>query len=106
MNNMEVLEKTYWEEHADEILSAKGLTKSAFAKELGISAQNMKKWQATKDISNLSRIANVLNVDINYLLFGNADEKKDVQGYLEYDGTICKINSVDDIKQFLSGIGE
>lgn len=103
---MGVLEKTYWEEHADEIIPVKGLTKSAFAQKLGISAQNVKKWQATKDISNLSRIANVLNVDINYLLFGDADEKKDVQGYLEYDGTIRKINSVDDIKQFLTEIGE
>lgn len=100
---MEVLEKTYWEEHADEILSVKGLTKSAFAKELGISAQNMKKWQATKDISNLSRIANVLSEDINYLLFGNI-EKKDIQGYLEYDGVIRRIKNVDDVKQFLSEI--
>ena len=98
---MKVLEKTYWELHGEEILVAHRLKKAEFAQKLNISAQNVNKWLATKDLGNLSRIATALDVDLDYLLYGPREEGQNVCGYLEYNGTIHKISSVEDVKTFL-----
>lgn len=93
---MKVLEMTYLEEHGDEILGARGWTKVAFAKKLGISPQNVKKWLGTTDICNLSKIADVLDVSLEYLIYGERPVKANVQGYLEINGSVKKISSIKD----------
>lgn len=98
---MEVLEKTFWAGNADAILVEKHLSKSSFAKELGVHPQNVGKWIETTNLNNLSKIANVLKVDLRYLIFGELEETASVSGYLEVNGEIHKIRSREDVQRLL-----
>lgn len=53
----------------------KGLTQVALAEKLGISSQAISKWergQAFPDVSRLDELAELLGVDMAYLLTGNS----------------------------------
>ena len=58
------LEKTYFEEHAAEILAAANMNKAQFAKEMGVLPQNINKLIATKNALLLTKVATVLNTTI------------------------------------------
>ena len=82
---MSVLEKTYLEEHGDDLLAAAGLSKVQFATKLGIAPQNVKKLFASKNISALSKVAGVLSVSLQYLIYGNMEQTStDVHGCRNY----------------------
>ena len=52
MKGLEI-EKTYFEQHGDELLAAAGLSKVQFAQAMGIKAQNVGKMIATKNVLSL-----------------------------------------------------
>lgn len=99
---MNGLEKTFWEENAKDILKDKGISNTEFAKRLGILPQNIRKWIETKNIANLDKIAATLGLDLIFLLYGNREEnRQDINGYVEVNGTVYKIRSKEDIISLL-----
>ena len=104
-NNMIVLSKeqsTYFEQHADEILKEKGVSKAQFAKALGVAPQNINKLLGTKNALTLSNIASYLNIPLPFLLFGNAEKERDIHGCIYIDGIPHLVNSKDDLETLMT----
>lgn len=99
---MSVLEKTYLEEHGDEMLVAAGLSKVQFATKLGIAPQNVKKLFASKNISALAKVADVLSVSLQYLIYGNMEQTStDVHGCIYINGKPYLIAKKEDIEKLM-----
>lgn len=98
---MSVLEKTYLEEHGDEMLVAAGLSKVQFATKLGIAPQNVKKLFASKNIITLTEVAAVLNVPLQILIYGQEQTTIDVHGCIFINGTPNLISKKEDIEELL-----
>lgn len=99
---MSVLEKTYLEEHGDEMLVAAGLSKVQFATKLGIAPQNVKKLFASKNISALAKVADVLSVSLQYLIYGNMEQTStDVHGCIYINGKPHLIAKKEDIEKLM-----
>ena len=99
---MSVLEKTYLEEHGDELLAAAGLSKVQFATKLGIAPQNVKKLFASKNISALAKVAGVLSVSLQYLIYGNMEQTStDVHGCIYINGKPHLIAKKEDIEKLM-----
>lgn len=99
---MSVLEKTYLEEHGDEMLVAAGLSKVQFATKLGIAPQNVKKLFASKNISALAKVADVLSVSLQYLIYGNIEQTStDVHGCIYINGKPHLIAKKEDIEKLM-----
>lgn len=98
---MSVLEKTYLEEHGDEMLVAAGLSKVQFAEKVGIVPQNVKKLFATKNITTLAKVADVLNVPFQVLIYGQEQTKMDVHGCIYVNGKPHLITKKEDIEELL-----
>ena len=98
---MSVLEKTYLEEHGDEMLVAAGLSKVQFAEKVGIVPQNVKKLFATKNISTLAKVADILNVPLQILIYGQEQTTKDVHGCIFVNGIPNLISKKEDIEELL-----
>ena len=101
--NMEVLsiEKTYFEEHAGDLLNNAGFNKAQFAKAMGVAPQNVGKLFATKNAITLSKIGKILNVSLNCLVHGVEQDKEDIHGCLFVNGNPVLINSRKDLEDFL-----
>ena len=99
---MEILEKTYFEIHAADILKGKHLTKVAFAEKMGVKPQNVNKVFDTKNITTLMRAAQVLGVSLDYLIKGTTDERNEVvNGFVDINGTLYRLRSKEDIVRVL-----
>lgn len=98
---MSVLEKTYLEEHGDDLLVAAGLSKVMFAEKVGIVPQNVKKLFATKNISTLAKVAEVLNVPLQILIYGQEQTPLDVHGCIFVNGKPHLIAQKEDIEELL-----
>lgn len=80
-----------------------GLTQSALADKLNISAQAISKWetdQAAPDISLLAPLAKILDTSIDYLLNENAEEPETIfvpePNERDYSKLILKIRVIDE----------
>ena len=98
---MSVLEKTYLEEHGDDLLVAAGLNKVQFAEKVGIVPQNVKKLFATKNISTLAKVADVINVPLQVLIYGQEQTTLDVHGCIFVNGKPHLIAKKEDIGELL-----
>ena len=94
-------EKTYFEEHAEELLNNAGLNKAQFAKTMGVAPQNVGKLFSTKNAMTLSKVGKILNVSLNYLVHGVEQEEDDIHGCLFVNGNPVLINSRKDLEDFL-----
>lgn len=81
----------------------RGLTQSALADKLNISAQAISKWetdQAAPDISLLAPLAKILDTSIDYLLNENAEEPETIfvpePDKRDYSKLILKIRVIDE----------
>lgn len=70
------IKKTYFEEHAAEILAAANMNKVQFAKEMDVLPQNINKFIATKNALLLTKAATVLNTTIQFLLYDNSQMRR------------------------------
>ena len=70
MNGLDT-EKTYFEEHAMEILAAANITKAQLAREMGILPQNINKLISTKNVVMLAKVSSVLNIPLQVLIYGD-----------------------------------
>lgn len=98
---MSVLEKTYLEEYGEDMLAAAGLSKVQFAEKVGIAPQNVKKLFATKNITTLAKVAEVLNVPLQILIYGQEQTTTDVHGCIYLDGKPHLIAKKEDIEELL-----
>ena len=98
---MEVLDKTYFEQNASELLKNAHLTKAAFAEKIGVKAQNVNKVLETKNVFTLMKASEVLGVSLNYLISGEIQNGTNLNGFIEVNGTIHKVQSKQDIEELL-----
>ena len=87
-----------------ELAHAKGLTMADIAKQIGISRVNLSNsLNGNPTLSRLREVAKILGVEVSEL-FKSTSTTKTVCGYLEYNGRIVRIDSLDDIKRFISEV--
>lgn len=99
---MDIPEKTYFEFHAEELLSNAGLNKARFAEEMGIARQNVLKLFETKNVVTLSKAAAILNVPLSVLIYGNdSGDGHVIDGFVEIDSKIHRLRSKEDIAAVL-----
>ena len=94
---MLLLENTYFEANATELLSNAWLNKAKFAEKMGVARQNIQKVFETKNVFTLMRAAEVLGVSLNHLISGNIQSETIINGYIEVNGTIHKVQSKQDL---------
>ena len=74
------------------------------AKQIGISRVNLSNsLNGNPTLSRLTEVANILGVEVSEL-FKPASTQKVVSGYLECDGRIVKVDSLDAVKRFVAEV--
>lgn len=77
---------------------------SDIAKKVGISRVNLSNsLNGNPTLSRLTEVAKILGVEVSEL-FKPASTQKVVSGYLEYDGHIVKVDSLDAVKLFIADV--
>lgn len=90
-------QKTYFEDHADDFLKERGISKAQFAKAMGVIPQNINKLVGTKNICTLTSIANYLDIPLPVILFGKDETKQDIHGCIFVDGDPVVVNSKEEL---------
>ena len=96
------LDKTFFEENATELLNNAGLNKAKFAEKMGVARQNIQKVFETKNVFTLMKAAEVLGVSLNILISGETTTETNINGFVEINGVIYKLQSRQDIEDILS----
>ena len=87
-----------------ELAHSKGLTMSDIAKQLGINRVNLSNsLNGNPTLSRLREVAKILEVEVSEL-FKSPPAKKSVAGFLEYDGRVVKVTSIDEVKKFITDV--
>lgn len=85
-----------------ELAHSKGLTMADIAKQIGISRVNLSNsLNGNPTLSRLREVANILGVEVSEL-FRSVTNVKKISGYLECDGRIIKVDSIEDVKRFIA----
>ena len=85
-----------------ELAHAKGLTMADIAKQIGISRVNLSNsLNGNPTLSRLTEVAKILDVEVSEL-FKPSVTSYAVSGYLEFNGRIVKVDSLDAVKRFIS----
>ena len=86
-----------------EIARSKGLTMADIAKQVGISRVNLSNsLNGNPTLTRLTEVAKILGVEVSELF--KTTTNKRVSGYLEYDGRIVKVDSLDAVKLFIADV--
>ena len=104
---MEVLdnkEMTYFEGHAEEILSSLGVSKAQLSKALDVAPQNAKKLIATKNVLTLKKISDYLSISLDFLINGKEGVAKNVHGCIYVDGEAHLVNSKEELERLIEEI--
>ena len=87
-----------------EIARSKGLTMADIAKQVGISRVNLSNsLNGNPTLTRLTEVAKILGVEVSEL-FKTTPTNKRVSGYLEYEGRIVKVDSLDAVKRFVAEV--
>ena len=104
MNGLE-LEKTYFEEHAMEMLTAANMTKAQFARAMDILPQNINKLISTKNVVMLIKVSSVLNIPLQTLIYGEQEQddepQTDVYGCIYINSTPHIFNNREELDELL-----
>ena len=88
-----------------EVLQEKGITKTEFARIMGIQKQNVNSLLETNNIRKIEEIAEKLGVKFSDLVTDtDAEPQPVISGYIEFAGEIMKISTVEDIERVLKRI--
>lgn len=86
-----------------ELAHQRGLTMSDIAKQIGISRVNLSNsLNGNPTLSRLKEVAAILKVEV-YELF-KTPEASEINGYVEYNGRIIKINSKESLTALINQI--
>ena len=97
-------QKTYFEDHAEDFLKQRGISKAQFAKAMGVIPQNINKLVGTKNICTLTSIANYLDIPLSVILFGNEEAEQVIHGCIFINGKENIVHSREDIKNLLENL--
>ena len=87
-----------------ELAHAKGLTMADIAKQIGISRVTLSNsLNGNPTLSRLSEVAKILDVEVSEL-FKPSVTSYAVSGYLEFNGRIVKVDSLDAVKKFIADV--
>ena len=86
----------------EEILRSRGISKTQFAEMCGIQKQNVNALLDTSNIKKLQEIANVLEVKLTDLIVENTAECASINGYIEFNGEVHSIKSVEDLNNLVA----
>ena len=102
MNGLE-LEKTYFEEHAMEMLTAANMTKAQFERAMDIHPQNVSKLISTKNVVMLIKVSSVLNIPLQTLIYGEQEDtpQTDVHGCIYINNTPYIFNDREELDELL-----
>lgn len=95
------MEKTYFEENGNEMLARAGFTKSQFARAMGIMPQNVGKMITTKNVLSLAKVAEVLNVPLQVLVYGPSNDEVNIKGCIYINNGPILISSKEDMMSAL-----
>lgn len=95
------VEKTFFEEHGNEMLNNAGINKAQFAKAMGVAPQNVGKLLSTKNVLTLDKVSKLLGVSLHCLIHGEEQVKDDIHGCLYVNGNPILINSREELENFL-----
>ena len=85
-----------------EVLQEKGVTKTEFARIMGIQKQNVNSLLETNNIRKIEEIADKLGTKFSDLVTDtDAEPQPVISGYIEFAGEIMKIRSVEDVERVL-----
>ena len=105
MNGLD-LEKTYFEEHAMELLAVANLTKAQFARAMDILPQNVSKLISTKNVMHLIMVSSVLNIPLQTLIYGEQEQEATPQpnlyGCIYIDGKPHIFNNREELDEYLN----
>ena len=104
MNGLD-LEKTYFEEHAMELLAAANLTKAQFARVMDIRPQNVSKLISTRNVAHLIKVSSVLNIPLQTLIYGEqkqeATPQPNLYGCIYINGKPYIFNNREELDELL-----
>ena len=91
-----------------EILKERGMTMQQLSEELGIHRTNLStSLSGNPTLSRLEEIAKILDVQLKDLF--KEDEgvcQKKLNGFVEFDGEIFKINAIEDLEELINRVKE
>ena len=86
-------------------MADRGITKRELAKRLGILPQNVNGYIATDNLSKLQKVADAIGCDISDFLSPlPQQDMAEINGYIEYNGEIHKIQTMDDFNKLYNKI--
>ena len=106
-NTSEVRKQTYLEKNINEILKNLGMSKAQFAEKMGVARQNIDKTIATHKVFQLLKAAEVLNLPLEYLLYGEQQQishATKLNGFIEYNDKIVKVECLSDLQNVINDI--
>ena len=87
-----------------ELAHSKGMTIADIAKKININRVNLSNsLNGNPTLSRLKEVAKILDVEVSEL-FKPISHKKSVTGYLEFNGRIIKIDSIECLKKFITEV--
>jgi transcriptional regulator with XRE-family HTH domain len=87
----------------EELARQRGLSMAGLAKLLGIERANLaSSLDGNPTLSRLESVARILHLDVPDLF--EKEEKPIISGYLEYNGKIMKVNSVEGLRTVLAEV--
>lgn len=88
-----------------EICKQKGMTMGQIAERLGISPVNLSNsLNGNPTMNRLQEVADILEVEISELF--EKENKAEISGYVEVDGVVHKIESIDALRNLLDKINQ
>lgn len=101
-------EKTFLELHGEELLRAKGISKSEFAERMGVKKQNVNTLFTTKNVLILKQVALVLDIPLMQIISGEEQLCPPVRinGFIQVNDKILPITSKAEIIGVLQRIEE
>ncbi len=88
-----------------EVLTEKGISKTEFARLMGIQKQNVNALLETNNIRKIEEIAEKLGVKFSDLVDdGSNDPQPEITGFIEVSGEVYRIRSKSDIEELLKKI--
>lgn len=88
-----------------EVLTDKGISKTEFARLMGIQKQNVNSLLETNNIRKIEEIAEKLGVKLSDLVDdGSKDPQPEITGFIEVRGEVFRIRSKAEIEELLKKI--
>ena len=93
--------------HIEEILKERGISKTQFAEMMGVAKQNVNLLLKTNNIKKVEEIANKLGVKFSDLINDDSQTtKSNIIGFIEVDGEVVKVSSVQDLEEVVQRLKE